>query len=713
MFLMMIFCFLRFTLSSTKTEAAKWEVISHRPGGHFDDVFFLDEAHGWVVGTRSFLWTENSGKNWKKIPFEGDEQLFKVQFVTPKKGFLLRRTPDLLRVTGDRGKTWKEIAGQFYDFHFLNENEGWGFARPTAILYTKDGGKNWTHQKKFANLSHPHKLFFLNEKIGWAINNNQLWQTKNAGKTWTLLNDQIPAQGFYFDISFLNPDQGWSVSEGKIYQTSDGGVTWQEIHNQPNSTLTAISMKGDKGFVVGNSLPVGGLILKTVDGGNRWTLVMETNSSLYDITFQGKNGWAVGFDNTILHTTDEGESWLPQVEPSYTYSDLQLFKTGEGFLLANGISARSSLLVTTDGGKNFTTPTTLPHGYNQLQFLSPKQGWVAGRSLAETKDAGANFQELSVPGKIRSLFFLDAETGFVGADNHLFKTVDGGSTWERKLTADDSIGIYFADRQNGWASTFPVIWFPDTIGLIYATRDGGETWQVQHKGPIIYDFCFIDSNRGWAVGYDLSIRRGVILATKNGGRTWERQWEIRGSFLRVLFLSPKLGWTVGIRGIILHTQDGGKTWQVQESGVNVYLWGLAYNGKDAVVATGDWSTIVRYTDARLPALAVSSQEKQITTWARQKNAVFQNYPNPFNPETWFPFALNRRSNVEIQIYSANGDLVRTLRLGGKAPGIYRSKPQAAYWDGNNDAGEAVSSGVYFYQLRVGEATFVRKAMLLK
>ncbi|MCH8296217.1 T9SS type A sorting domain-containing protein, partial [Candidatus Poribacteria bacterium] len=273
--------------------------------------------------------------------------------------------------------------------------------------------------------------------------------------------------------------------------------------------------------------------------------------------------------------------------------------------------------------------------------------------------------------------------------------------------------IHFADRQNGWASTFPVIWSPNTFGLIYATRDGGETWRVQHKGPIINDLCFIDSNRGWAVGFDLSIRRGVILATKNGGRTWERQWEIRGSFLRVLFLNPKFGWTVGIQGIILQTQDGGKTWQVQESGVNVYLWGLAYNGKDAVVATGDWSTIVRYTDATLAALAISPKEKQITTWAHQKNAVFQNFPNPFNPETWFPFALNRRSNVEIQIYSANGNLVRTLRLGGKAPGIYRSKPQAAYWDGKTDTGEAMSSGLYFYSLITEGAVYTKRMVITK
>ena len=113
-------------------------------------------------------------------------------------------------------------------------------------------------------------------------------------------------------------------------------------------------------------------------------------------------------------------------------------------------------------------------------------------------------------------------------------------------------------------------------------------------------------------------------------------------------------------------------------------------------------------------VAVEPKGKQFTTPGQLKRtALLQNYPNPFNPETWIPFALGEVANVEIHIYDATGHRVRTLRLGKKEPGIYQHRAQAAYWDGKNDVGEAVSSGTYFYQLRAREETFVRKAILLK
>ena len=97
----------------------------------------------------------------------------------------------------------------------------------------------------------------------------------------------------------------------------------------------------------------------------------------------------------------------------------------------------------------------------------------------------------------------------------------------------------------------------------------------------------------------------------------------------------------------------------------------------------------------------------------KRTMLLQNFPNPFNPETWMPFVLHEAVEVEIRIYDMTGHLARTLQLGQKAPGIYRGKEHAAYWDGKNDIGETVGSGIYFYQMRVGNKTFVRKAILLK
>ena len=91
----------------------------------------------------------------------------------------------------------------------------------------------------------------------------------------------------------------------------------------------------------------------------------------------------------------------------------------------------------------------------------------------------------------------------------------------------------------------------------------------------------------------------------------------------------------------------------------------------------------------------------------------QNYPNPFNPETWIPYDLAQAGEVSIVIYDARGRRVRQLDLGHQPVGHYVSRQRAAYWDGKNEKGEKVSSGLYFYRLQVGNYAAVRKMIIVQ
>ena len=93
--------------------------------------------------------------------------------------------------------------------------------------------------------------------------------------------------------------------------------------------------------------------------------------------------------------------------------------------------------------------------------------------------------------------------------------------------------------------------------------------------------------------------------------------------------------------------------------------------------------------------------------------LLQNFPNPFNPETWIPYQLETSADVTLQIYDASGDMVRTLDLGFKGQGFYMSRSRAAYWDGRNNLGEQVASGVYFYSLSISDFSATRKMLILK
>jgi hypothetical protein len=96
-----------------------------------------------------------------------------------------------------------------------------------------------------------------------------------------------------------------------------------------------------------------------------------------------------------------------------------------------------------------------------------------------------------------------------------------------------------------------------------------------------------------------------------------------------------------------------------------------------------------------------------------KFALLQNYPNPFNPETWFPYELATDATVAIHIYNINGHLVRQLDLGKLKAGSYVDKKKAAYWDGKDENGNLVASGVYFYTLHAGDFQATRRMLIVK
>ena len=97
----------------------------------------------------------------------------------------------------------------------------------------------------------------------------------------------------------------------------------------------------------------------------------------------------------------------------------------------------------------------------------------------------------------------------------------------------------------------------------------------------------------------------------------------------------------------------------------------------------------------------------------EETALLANYPNPFNPETWIPYQLAESADVMLTIYDTNGRLVRRLAVGHQAAGMYRSRSRAMYWDGRNQLGEPVASGLYFYTLTADEFSATRRMLILK
>ena len=113
------------------------------------------------------------------------------------------------------------------------------------------------------------------------------------------------------------------------------------------------------------------------------------------------------------------------------------------------------------------------------------------------------------------------------------------------------------------------------------------------------------------------------------------------------------------------------------------------------------------------AQGIAMLEKLLALMIPDKTVLRANYPNPFNPETWIPYHLANDTEVQIGIYDIQGVLVRQFNLGYQKAGYYTDRTKAVYWDGRNEIGEPVASGVYFYTLTTDDYTGTRRMVIIK
>jgi hypothetical protein len=134
--------------------------------------------------------------------------------------------------------------------------------------------------------------------------------------------------------------------------------------------------------------------------------------------------------------------------------------------------------------------------------------------------------------------------------------------------------------------------------------------------------------------------------------------------------------------------DGDWRW---DSGFWYKVTAVDTHGNESVVATLGPDIVVG-TESDTPA----------------KTHLAQNAPNPFNPSTTISFGVSDAADVTLRIYDASGRLVRTL-----ADGPYDSGQHEEVWNGLDNSGHRVASGVYFYVLETGNKSYTRKMLLLK
>ncbi len=128
-----------------------------------------------------------------------------------------------------------------------------------------------------------------------------------------------------------------------------------------------------------------------------------------------------------------------------------------------------------------------------------------------------------------------------------------------------------------------------------------------------------------------------------------------------------------------------------------------------------WLTDARALEVRDPIMkrGFAVLEQLLGSLTPKETELLSNYPNPFNPETWIPYRLAGDAFVTLTIYDEAGRVVRTLDVGHRIASAYESRSKAIYWDGRNDMGEGVASGMYFCTLTAGDYSATQKMVILK
>ena len=169
----------------------------------------------------------------------------------------------------------------------------------------------------------------------------------------------------------------------------------------------------------------------------------------------------------------------------------------------------------------------------------------------------------------------------------------------------------------------------------------------------------------------------------------------------ILLVFEKQDRPVNLAAPLLSAQDANLDWKLLEH-IDAGRLRLQLQ---ILHAENDGTLKYRQAIAFLQAVLVAIQPHQ--------TLLLPNYPNPFNPETWLPYQLQHSSHVRITIYDPRGSVIRRLELGYRAEGYYRVRGRAAHWDGRNEVGERVASGIYFYQLETDTVSLLRKMVILK
>jgi photosystem II stability/assembly factor-like uncharacterized protein len=296
--------------------------------------------------------------------------------------------------------------------------------------------------------------------------------------TWTHQSDVETSN----DLAVVDATHVWAADAfGLIQRTTDGGVNWtsQQVGSTTSHFLGIDFVDALTGWAAGDAEQAfnHGMIYGTTDGGTTWRLQWEGGpdlDQLYDVSALNRNvAVAVGNANTLLRTTNGGDTWAEPAHPAGSAFLGVDFVGKVGYVVGNG----SKVIKSRDGGQTWIDVSpVLPFSASleDASFLpGGRVGWVVGFDgiVLKTTNGGRTWLEqgfgVGSGLNVLSVDAIDVNTawisGYNNGDNYVARTLDGGTTWVEEtipqtFLASSISDVEFLSAEVGWAGGYEGIY---------------------------------------------------------------------------------------------------------------------------------------------------------------------------------------------------------------------------------------------------------------
>lgn len=705
-----------------------WSVYSIKDSLAINGLFFQDSQKGWGVGTEVylgdqrgvFLKTIDGGITWEIEKNTDAKSLNSITFINDNIGWAVgsryQNTEDIILRTEDGGVTWTPhysgITTELYSTCFVDNLHGWAIGKGKTstgtIIYTEDSGVNWTEQNHPLSTKVMWAIGFRDQNLGWAVGEGgAMVKTIDGGKNWgevTTLKVSRNLKAIGFTSSQVLISVG---NAGVIVKSEDDGSVWKEISSGTTTWhFYAIDFTdSDTGWIVGPNKT----IIKSVDGGENWTpQASSAPQNLLDICMvNNMTGWTVGEWGVVLKTTDGGSNWFEQSSGTNYFLHSCFFLDDQvGWLCGGPVSGDTSIILqTTDGGDQWSRQScTANTSLRAICFIDPQNGWAVGENgnIVHTIDGGTTWTLVPIgrSDDFYSVFFLTTDIGWIGGSSILY-TTDGGSTWDEQeafLPNDQVRAIKFIDLTIGWAV------IQGSSGAMFKTMDGGKNWFNMEIGTEnnLFDIDIVNEQIGWVVGTYSTILKTDAIFVPVELASFSAVWIDDRVELTWATASETNNYGFDIQRKFSEKESWKKIGFVKGHGTTSQM--NYYSFTDNPEGGGKYSFRLKQVDIDGKFKYSSIREVNVPT----KFALYQNHPNPFNPETSIGFELPVNTHVTLEIYNMLGQKIATLINEHRPAGF-----QQIVWDGKDNAGRVVGSGVYFYHIKSDRFEATKKLVLLR